>query len=324
MLSISLVVPVFNDEKYIRRCIDSILSQTHDDFELLLVDDGSSDNCAKICDEYALENERVIVLHQKNTGVSVARNHGISLSGGRYLAFVDSDDYIDVNFLRKLYNVCINNGVQMACCDYYIAEVNRLEEKNCCSEELSVFSNVSAVEFYAGIHLTEGNSLFRSSCARLVCRDIVLKNMFPTDRVYAEDAACVYLWLWNSDKVAHLNYCGYYYCQNSDSICHRVIDTFFVGNFLTEEEWIRFFEKNHFPELFKLTVERYYFDAGSAYRNSKNNPVFRKILRKGLIRYSSKAGFKVEGNEYYFELAFPLEMRFYWYYQAIKSRLKGK
>ena len=91
---ISVIIPVFNAEKYLRRCLDSVLSQTYENLEVILVDDGSTDNSGSICEEYAVIDKRVRVFHQVNAGVSSARNQGISLVSGEYLTFLDADDYI--------------------------------------------------------------------------------------------------------------------------------------------------------------------------------------------------------------------------------------
>ena len=96
---ISVIVPIHNSEKYMVKCIDSILSQTYTDFELILIDDGSSDNSPKICDEYAVQDNRIVVIHKKNGGVSSARNNGIIIAKGEFITFVDSDDYIEKDFL---------------------------------------------------------------------------------------------------------------------------------------------------------------------------------------------------------------------------------
>ncbi|MBO5019506.1 MAG: glycosyltransferase family 2 protein [Clostridia bacterium] len=100
MAVVSIIVPIYNSEKYLNRCIDSILSQTFKDFEVILVNDGSSDNSGKICDDYALNDNRVKVLHKQNGGVSAARNDGIRAASGEYIMFVDSDDYIDSGMLQ--------------------------------------------------------------------------------------------------------------------------------------------------------------------------------------------------------------------------------
>ena len=101
---ISIIVPVYNVEKYLHRCIDSILAQTFPDFECILIDDGSPDNCPAICDEYAEKDGRIIVIHQKNAGVSAARNTGLDKASGEWIGFVDSDDWLEPNALGKLYN----------------------------------------------------------------------------------------------------------------------------------------------------------------------------------------------------------------------------
>lgn len=102
---VSIIVPIYNVEQYIPKCIESILAQTYRDFELILVDDGSPDNCGKICDEYAKQDSRVHVIHQENKGVSAARNAGISLAKGEYIMLVDSDDFITENMLEKCMTV---------------------------------------------------------------------------------------------------------------------------------------------------------------------------------------------------------------------------
>ncbi len=102
---ISIIVPVYNTEKYLNRCVDSILAQTFTDFELILFDDGSTDQSGEICDEYAKKDSRITVLHERNHGVSYSRNIGLDNSRGAYIAFIDSDDYVSQNYLMILYNL---------------------------------------------------------------------------------------------------------------------------------------------------------------------------------------------------------------------------
>lgn len=113
---VSIIVPIYNVEQYISKCIESILAQTYRDFELILVDDGSTDMCGKICDEYAKQDSRVHVIHQENKGVSAARNAGISLAKGEYIMFVDSDDFITENMLEKMHDCIAESGSDIAIC----------------------------------------------------------------------------------------------------------------------------------------------------------------------------------------------------------------
>lgn len=124
----SVITPVYKAEKYLRNCIESILKQTFTDFELILVNDGSPDNCGLICDEYALKDNRVKVLHQSNMGVSIARNNAIDVSNGEYLVFVDADDLVRNNLLEEL-DLCIsNNGCDVVIYGYDIERKTKKEQ----------------------------------------------------------------------------------------------------------------------------------------------------------------------------------------------------
>ena len=102
-MKVSIIVPVYNSERYINRCVDSLIGQTLSDIEILLVDDGSSDNSSAICDEYAVKDNRIKVFHQKNAGAGAARNTGLEHAQGEYIGFVDSDDYVDINMYETLF-----------------------------------------------------------------------------------------------------------------------------------------------------------------------------------------------------------------------------
>lgn len=115
--AVSVIVPVYNVEKYLSRCIDSILAQSFSDFELILIDDGSRDNSGKICDEYASKDTRIIVIHKINQGVSAARNDGLDNARGKYISFVDSDDYINPDYLEQMVAALESDNADLAICD---------------------------------------------------------------------------------------------------------------------------------------------------------------------------------------------------------------
>ena len=115
---ISVIVPVYKVEKYLRKCVDSILVQTYKNLEIILVDDGSPDNCGKICDEYAAKDSRIKVIHQQNGGLSAARNAGLDIATGEYIGFVDSDDYIAPDMYEKLYEALKKAGADLAVCNF--------------------------------------------------------------------------------------------------------------------------------------------------------------------------------------------------------------
>ena len=120
---ISVIVPIYNVEKYLENCVNSILNQTYDNLEIILVDDGSPDRCPELCDKFAMLDNRIRVIHQQNGGLSKARNSGIDVARGKYLVFVDSDDTIENELIRKLY-ICLKkyNCKMAACSRNYVFE----------------------------------------------------------------------------------------------------------------------------------------------------------------------------------------------------------
>lgn len=118
MVKVSVIVPIFNVEKYLKQCVDSLLNQTLKDIEVILVDDGSPDSCPQICDEYEKQDSRIKVIHKKNGGLSDARNAGLELVQGEYVAFIDSDDYVDLQMFEKLFVVCKHRKLDVCFCDY--------------------------------------------------------------------------------------------------------------------------------------------------------------------------------------------------------------
>ena len=128
METISIIVPIYNVERYIRRAVDSIRSQIYTSLEIILVDDGSPDNSGAICDEYAKIDSRIKVIHKKNGGLSDARNVGIEAATGAYLGFVDGDDYIEPEMYQKLYTALTQNHAQISMCSFRY--VGAAEERN--------------------------------------------------------------------------------------------------------------------------------------------------------------------------------------------------
>lgn len=178
---VSIVVPIYNVEKYLKPCVDSILSQTFSDFELILVDDESPDNCGQICDEYARKDMRVRVIHKKNGGLSDARNAGIQAARTKYIGFIDSDDYIESSMLEVLYKLVTETGADFSCCgimncysDYKTPQFDK--------EETLVVDSKLAYRL-----MMEGKKIPGSSCGKLYKREIFDTYLFPKGKKY-EDA----------------------------------------------------------------------------------------------------------------------------------------
>lgn len=193
MTKVSVVIPVYNVESFIGKCVDSVLSQTFCDFELILVDDGSIDKSGCICDEYAKKDTRVKVFHKHNEGVSNARNFGIKHAIGEWICFVDSDDYLDVSHLEDLFN-SYKDGDDLLMCGY----VNHYVEKSIIKVE--TFSNpytLNTVEDV--IYDSEVNNIINSPVCKLFKRSIIMRHdlSFDSKTSYGEDHLFV------------LNYCMY-------------------------------------------------------------------------------------------------------------------
>ena len=147
---ISIIVPIYRVEKYLNRCIDSILSQSYRNLEIILVDDGSPDNCSIICEEYAKKDKRIKVIHKKNGGLSEARNYGIEASTGDYIMFVDSDDYISKDMCKTLLINALENNADIVVCNFKEVYTDKVEKinKQCIKGNLEVISNIEVLYKY--------------------------------------------------------------------------------------------------------------------------------------------------------------------------------
>ena len=129
MILVSVVIPVYNVEKYLNKGIESVLSQSYEELEIILVDDGSTDSSGKMCDVYARQDKRVHIMHKENGGLSSARNAGIREAHGEYIAFVDSDDWVEPDYIERLLKACVENAAEMSICSYRYVDNEELEKQ---------------------------------------------------------------------------------------------------------------------------------------------------------------------------------------------------
>ena len=211
MPKISIIVPVYNVEEYIHRCIDSILAQTFTDFELILVNDGSPDQCGKICDEYAENDSRIKVIHKKNGGLSDARNAGLEIAQGEYIGFVDSDDFIESDMYEKLYNACIDNDVCLSMCARYDVYQNKKTSLFTLDAEELWTSDLAIGKFLMW------DTIDSSACDKLIKRSLFNNIRFPIGR-YNEDIYIIPRIIHHSGKIVHIGEPKYNYFHRLDSI----------------------------------------------------------------------------------------------------------
>ena len=209
---ISIIIPVYNVEKYLNRCVDSILSQTFSDFEVLLIDDGSPDNSGKICDEYAVKDNRVRVFHKKNGGVSSARNLGLDKAIGDYIMFVDSDDWISDDCLEVCMKEITKNDLDAL--QFGFISVHDEKEIPQMKEQTQVYNGEQYINAN-NFNVCVGGGLYK----RYIIEDNSLK--FPVELKLAEDQIFILNFFRYAKRIKYLNAAMYYYLQRGDSAVHN-------------------------------------------------------------------------------------------------------
>lgn len=210
---ISVVVPVYKVESYICKCVDSIINQTYKNLEIILVDDGSPDNCGKICDDYAKKDKRIKVIHKKNGGLSDARNAGIKETTGKYIGFVDSDDWIDHTMYMKLYQMLTNTNSDIAVCE--LCRVSNEEKiKRITEGKITAYTQ----EKYALCFFKIGSqSIEYYAPTKLYKREIIEDNQYPVG-LTSEDVYGTYKAIVKAKKIVKTTEELYFYRYNEQSI----------------------------------------------------------------------------------------------------------
>lgn len=327
MAEISVIVPVYKVEPYLRRCVDSILAQTFTDIEVILVDDGSPDGCPAICDEYARQDGRVKVIHQQNGGLSAARNAGLDWifanSNSQWISFVDSDDWVHPRFLEYLYRAATEHNVQIGICNV---------------KEVSSFTTADDVLPYS-VHSVEGSMDFYSenyflgtvAWNKIYSREVFLQERYPVGKLH-EDAFLTYRLLYRVSKIVYINSMLYYYYRNENSIMHSPYSLSRIAEVEAVEEQYHFFiehglEKNVLFSREKL-IDKYTEHIHSLRSMDNENALeimykLRKKLRT-LLRQSDKKIRQRENNMWYFEAAYPSIASLYWAFLSVQNTYKAE
>lgn len=207
---ISVIVPIYKVEECLCRCVDSLLIQTISDFELILVDDGSPDRCGEICDEYAKRDSRIVVIHKENGGLSDARNAGLAVARGEYIAFVDSDDWVAPDYLDKLYTTLRGTGADICECEVFRTEGEACEETE--SGDVQIYDTVSALA-----QLIEDGAFRQHVWNKLYRRETVGDIFFPKGKTN-EDEFWTYRIFGRANRVVKIGNVLYNYFQRPGSI----------------------------------------------------------------------------------------------------------
>lgn len=276
MPKISVIVPVYNVEKYLHECVESILTQTFTDFELILVNDGSQDNSGTICDEYASKDKRVIVIHQENQGQAAARNNAIVLAKGEWIHFVDSDDLIHPQMLEVLYGA-VDENTQISMCDLYKANV--------CPEGFYTYKNKLQFKKYPVNEdslirfMHSGDYICWIVCAKLIQKDILIKYPFTIGKIY-EDSAVAFKWIYEAKNVNITDEKLYFYRVNPNSTMQVNFSLKNLDFLWAIEEQINFYENTNFNKMEKIVYRNYAVACAKMYYSLLENPKWSEEAQK--------------------------------------------
>ena len=322
---ISLIIPVYNRENYLSRCILSILAQVLKNFEMVLVDDGSNDSSAEIIDEYSAQDSRIITIHKKNCGVSHTRNTGIdwacSNSDSEWITFVDSDDWVNPCYLETLYRAACESGADISSCNS-----QRVHEY----EMADVTDSSYSIELPEDVYTQFGKRGRDYIYARLYKKTLYREIRYPSGMLF-EDVATTYKLLLSVDKIAYIKAPLYYYFYNENGIVHQKWSPKRMDEFEAYEEQLEYLRQHpEFSKTYKVIQRDYMQEISYSYYKLQQSDyeykeyysyILGEKMKSALKKYAKSAGITIKENTNYYEIAGLLRVNLYWKYQALKRKL---
>ena len=285
---ISVIVPVYNVEKYLKQCVDSIVAQTYTDMEIILVDDGSTDSCPQICDAYAVTDTRIRVLHKKNGGLSDARNAGLEVARGEFIGFVDSDDYIMPKMYEILSQACMEHEAEIAMCGRcVIDETDKMIRYECCMENTVLLDAKDAVK-----SLLLNDNRCDSAVWDKLYRSFLFAGMRYPDKVHYEDQNVTARLIHGAGKMYHVGQALYVYRKRRGSITSSDFNEHCIDE-LKQAELLKEFVDDQYPELRKESQQFVSYKMGfplftaSRCRNHEMKEHMRIVMECGRRYFSS-------------------------------------
>lgn len=326
MPKISVIVPVYKVEPYLHRCVDSILNQTFTDFELILVDDGSPDNCPAICDEYAEKDDRVQVIHQANGGLSAARNAGIDRafanSDSQWINFVDSDDWVDMHYLETLYSSVAEGKADICACGFS-------EKRNISSSADIAAMQTPKIVSFEDYYCTKWEYVnLISSCGKIYRKSAFAHIRFPIGKIN-EDIFTTYRLLFMCSKVAVIDQPLYtYYVGEANSIMRASWTPNRLAEIEGYEEMISFMETHDFEQAQRKMIDTYFWSldrqikmlqAPEAVEYEEYRTQLVKKLSDAIKKYRKMVPVTLRERHWLIEDVHPNMMKVYWKVHAILS-----
>lgn len=273
---ISVVVPVYNVEQYVDKCINSIINQTYRNIEVIIVDDGSTDGSSFICEKYSKEDSRIEIIHKDNGGLSDARNRGIEISKGKYITFIDSDDYVDTDYIEVLYNAIKKYEADMSISTHKILFPNKTVNKYPFEEYISTKEDILDKLLYdEGIDTSVWGKLYKIS----LFKDI----RFPRGRLF-EDAATTYKLIDKSNRIAVYSKPTYNYVIRENSISNVGFSEKKLDLIKSTQEMTDYI-KTKYPNLEKGCNRRLMFSYLATFTQLAKSKTRNKKIEKDLLKY---------------------------------------
>lgn len=291
---ISVIIPVYNVENYLDRCITSVIDQTYKNLEILLVNDGSTDKSGEICDNYAQQDKRIKVIHKKNGGLSSARNAGLDIAKGDFIGFLDSDDFIALEYYEILFKILAESNSDLSFCSfqrfYNYDELKKIDLNN---YTIDIFLNTKIFDdFYNKSNFVENVIVWN----KLYKKEIWNSLRFPIGRFHEDEFICHEIFFL-SQKIAKVDLKMYYYLQREGSIMsnnnylEKFIDILDSNNLR-----LQFSKRNNLPKLYNDTLKLRYRRLNNIYQlipYEKLTPSIQSEIKKSWIHFSLKDKLKV-------------------------------
>lgn len=249
---ISVIVPVYNVENYLSRCVDSIINQTYSNLEIILVDDGSTDSSGIICDEYKKKDKRITVIHQENGGVSSARNRALDIIKGKYVVFSDSDDFVSKDYIMYLYKLLLKYKSDISICGLQsVGEKYAVQNKREKSI-VRVYDSRTALEM-----LCYQKEIANAPWGKMYKASLFNDIRYPVGRAYSEDLITTYKLIDKSAKIVKGSKKIYFYYQRTDSVMHQSFSLKLMDKIEISEEVMKHIQEKY-PELIKAAICRFF------------------------------------------------------------------
>lgn len=271
---VSIIIPVYNVEKYLSKCLDSVINQTYYNLEIILVDDGSTDSSGKICDEYMHSDKRVKVVHQKNGGLSNARNTGLNIFDGKYVTFIDSDDFVEQTYIERLYQIIQKSEADIAVVSFELFyEFQKIQTVKVDALEVKEYSNIEAIA-----DMWYQKNINTSAWAKLYERKLFSDIRYPDGMIY-EDLGTTYKLFFASNKVAYSSEKLYYYLQRRDSIMQYKFSVKKIDRIVISQEILDWVNENCL-ELIPAAETRFFTSNIQVLREIPLNEQYKSELKK--------------------------------------------